>query len=172
MKPTVSAGARDTGRFSGAAAAGDLVARLHAQGRTAMVQPYVDAVDEHGETSVLAFGGEVSHGARKAPLLLPGTAVRLDDTDTDTDNDTDTDLDGDDVVQPREPTPAELAVARAALDAVPWHEPLVYARVDLVPGPGGPLVLELEVTEPSLFLRLSEGAAARCATAVQAALAR
>ena len=31
---------------------------------------------------------------------------------------------------------------------------LLYARVDLIPGPDGePLLIELELTEPSLFLR-------------------
>ena len=28
----------------------------------------------------------------------------------------------------------------------------LYARVDLLPGPDGPVVIELELTEPSLFL--------------------
>ena len=45
-------------------------------------------------------------------------------------------------------------MARRALDAVPGGPgELLYARVDLIPGPGGePLLIELELVEPSLFL--------------------
>ena len=41
---------------------------------------------------------------------------------------------------------------------------LGYARVDLVPGANGePLVIELELTEPSLFLGTAPGSAQRLA---------
>jgi hypothetical protein len=55
-------------------------------------------------------------------------------------------------------------VAEQVLAAV--GEPLLYARVDLLPGPDGPLLLELEVTEPYLFLSTAEGAADRFAAAI------
>ncbi len=158
VKPTVSAGARDTERHEDARGAAPLVARLHAEGRTAMVQPYLDGIDTAGETAVLLFDGAPSHGARKAPLLA-GLPVDPDD-----------DLA---VMQAREPSPAELEVARAAVAAVPGGERLLYARVDLVPGPdGAPVVLELELTEPSLFLRYAPGSAQRCARAIAARLPR
>ena len=156
VKPTVSAGARDTERHADARDAAPLVARLHAQGRTAMVQPYLSGVDVDGETAVLLLDGEASHGARKAALLA-GMELDADD-----------DLA---VMSPREPAADQLAVARAALAAVPSAGPLLYARVDLVPGPdGSPVVMELELTEPSLFLRFAPGAAQRCARAVAARL--
>ena len=155
VKPTVSASARDTERFADAREAAALVARLHAQGRTAMVQPYVDGVDAAGETAVLLFDGELSHGARKRALLT-GAPVDLGDPE---------------MMSPVAPTAAEVDVARAALAAVPGGQPLLYARVDLVPGPDGePVVLELELTEPSLFLRYAPGSAQRCARAVAARL--
>jgi hypothetical protein len=44
---------------------------------------------------------------------------------------------------------------------------LLYARVDVVPTPGGPVVLELELIEPSLFLQYDQDAAARFAAAVR-----
>ncbi len=48
---------------------------------------------------------------------------------------------------------------------------VLYARVDLIPGPGGePLLLELELTEPSLFLSHSAGAPERMAAAIAARL--
>jgi hypothetical protein len=74
----------------------------------------------------------------------------------------------------RTPTEAELALAERVLDAVPGgREQLTYARVDLLAGPdGAPVLLELELTEPSLFLHTSDGAADRLAAAVVAQLAR
>jgi len=43
----------------------------------------------------------------------------------------------------------------------------LYARVDMVPGPDGqPVLMELELAEPSLFLHTSPGAAGRFAEAV------
>ena len=64
--------------------------------------------------------------------------------------------------------PAELAVARRALDAVPGGPgELLYARVDLIPGPGGePLLIELELVEPSLFLGYHPGAPEAFADAI------
>ncbi len=38
-----------------------------------------------------------------------------------------------------------------------------YARIDLLPSASGPVVLEVEVTEPSLYLDCDEGAPARAA---------
>jgi hypothetical protein len=74
----------------------------------------------------------------------------------------------------REPSPAERAVAGRALAAVPGGaDRLLYARVDLIPGPDGdPVVVELELAEPSLFLGTAEGAVDRMATAIAAAVRR
>ena len=68
------------------------------------------------------------------------------------------------------PTPQELAVAEATFDALPWpRAALLYARVDLVRDEGGaPLLLELELAEPSLFLGLGAGAETRLAAAIAA----
>lgn len=154
VKPAVSAGGRDTARYGG----GDLpaaqaqVASLLAAGRTVMVQPYLDRVKEEGETSVVYLGGAFSHAARKGELLTgPGAAVdRLDDLE---------------VISPRTPRPEELSVAEQVLAAVPAD--LLYARVDLLPDEdGSPVLLELELTEPSLFLNRSPGAADRFAEAI------
>ncbi len=72
----------------------------------------------------------------------------------------------------RRPSEAELAVAEKVLAAVPGGaDRLLYARVDLIPGPtGDPLLVELELTEPSLFFDRSEGAPERFAAAVTAHL--
>ncbi len=152
VKPTVSAGARDTAAYDGGADATAHVQRLLAAGRPVMVQPYLSQVDVLGETSVLCFEGEVSHAASKSALLQVGAGVRND-------------IDSRAFVTPTEPTGAQVDLATAALAVV--GQPLLYARVDLLPGPDGPLLLELELTEPSLFLRHAEGAAARFAAAVR-----
>ena len=68
------------------------------------------------------------------------------------------------------PDASERAVAEATLDAMPWpREELVYARVDLVrDDAGAPLLLELELAEPSLFLGYGGDAPARLAAAIAA----
>lgn len=145
VKPSVSAGARDTAAYeAGDASAEAHVRRLHAAGQTVMVQPYVDAVDEQGETAVLVFDGEVSHAARKSACLVPGQG--------------ECEL-GSWTITPREPSAEEVALA---LRVVAGRD-LLYARVDLLPGP---LLVELEVTEPSLMMLHAPGAAERFAKAV------
>ena len=155
VKPTISAGARDSAAYGGGALeAREHVAGLLARGKVAMVQPYLTGVDTEGETAVLFFGGDYSHGARKAAILTPGHGV---------DNTIDSRL----RTTPREPSAAEVAVAREVLEVVRgWGHELLYARVDLLPGP---VLIELEVTEPSLFLRHAAGSAPRFAQAVRRA---
>jgi glutathione synthase/RimK-type ligase-like ATP-grasp enzyme len=165
VKPAVSAGGIDTGRYDLAdpaqrdLAAGH-VARLQAAGRLVMVQPYLGAVDTAGETAVLFLGGRYSHAIRKGPLLT-GPDLGVDGLFRQED------------VAAREPAPAERALADRALGALPFPvTDLLYARVDLVPGPTGePVVIEVELVEPSLFLAHADGAADRLAAAVLAALA-
>ena len=70
VKPSVGAGSRGAKLFDDdAAGALAHVAALHADGATAMIQPYLDGVDEHGETALIFVGGEFSHAARKAAIL-------------------------------------------------------------------------------------------------------
>ncbi|PRX23947.1 hypothetical protein CLV67_103698 [Actinoplanes italicus] len=162
VKPTVSAGSRDTARYlmpeqSGAAAAH--VRRLTGSGRTAMIQPYLSAVDTAGETAVLCTpdaDGELtfSHGIRKGPMLTARGDVPVDMND--------------EQITPRTPSEAELDLAARVLEFVPGGaKRLLYARVDLIPGPdGAPMLIELELTEPSLFLLHAPGAASRLADAI------
>ena len=153
VKPTVSAGAADTARYGpdDGGAAADHVARLLADGREVMVQPYLPSVETRQETSVLYLGGEFSHGARKGRVLTGTAALSPEQWD----------------LGAREPSAAELALAEQVLAAV--DEPLLYARVDMLEGDDGPVLLELELTEPFLFLGYDEGAADRFAAAIAAA---
>jgi glutathione synthase/RimK-type ligase-like ATP-grasp enzyme len=157
VKPAISAGAKDTARYGEheRAAAVAHVRRLTAERRVAMVQPYQANVDDRGETALVFFGGAFSHAVRKGPILKRGAGL----------------VDGlfaAEEIQPREPSAAERAVAEAVLDAVPVpRRSLAYARVDLVPDERGkPILLELEVTEPSVFLPHAPGAADAMAAAV------
>jgi glutathione synthase/RimK-type ligase-like ATP-grasp enzyme len=152
VKPTVGAGSRDAQRYlrEDRAAAEAHVRRLLDAGRHVMVQPYLRAVDEQGETALLFFGDRFSHAIRKAPLLKRGEGPTRA-------------LFKEEHIQARTPSDAEHAVARQVLAALPFG-PLVYARVDLLPSDTGPQLLELELTEPSVFLPYGEGAAARYAS--------
>ncbi len=159
VKPTVSAGSRDTARYGPGDAdrAARHVERLLQEGRTPILQPYLDAVDGEGETGVVFLGGAYSHAIRKGPMLRPGAAppdraVWEED------------------IRPRDPAPADRALAERVLAWVVGRfgaAPL-YARVDLLPAPGGPLVLEVELVEPSLFLATAPGSAGRLADLIAA----
>ena len=170
VKPAVSAGSRDTNRYL----AGDHDERaaahasaLLAAGRTVMVQPYLSQVDTAGETAMFFFGGRYSHAIRKGPLLTFAMEIVSAAYKEET-------------VEPREPSAAERDAAEQVLDALTQLAPaarteLPYARVDVVPAQDGtPTLLELELTEPSMFL-VYDGAggaasAARFAEAIEAAL--
>jgi hypothetical protein len=162
VKPTISAGSQDTSRYTlpgESALATAHVERLTAAGRTAMVQPYLTAVDTAGETAVLCTPDETgeltfSHAIRKGAMLSGPAGATIDP--------------GSERITPREPSAAELEVARRVLAVIPGGaKRLLYARVDLIPGPdGAPTLIELELTEPSLFLRTAPAAAARLADAI------
>jgi hypothetical protein len=159
VKPTISAGGFETARYRAnpddLAAARAHVRRMHDDGRTVMLQPYMTAVDTVGETALLYFGGEFSHAINKAQLLRPseGITSRLWERE---------------VVTVTTPSAAQRATAETSLAVAAKHGgPTSYARVDVVPGPDGePVVLELELVEPALFLTYSDGAATRFAAAL------
>jgi glutathione synthase/RimK-type ligase-like ATP-grasp enzyme len=161
VKPAVSAGSQDTERFTADdhAAARTLVERLHDRDRDVLIQPYVTQVDDRGETGLVYLAGHFSHAIRKGPILAGAT-------------ETVGGLFAAEQIDRRTPTDAELAAGEAALDAVPFDRAdLLYGRVDLLPGAdGAPLVLEVELVEPSLFLRCDDHAADRFARLIARAL--
>lgn len=166
VKPTVSAGSRDTTRYGDGATSVDAatahVVTLLEAGRDVMVQPYLDAVDTVGETGLVHLGGRFSHAFRKGPLLQRGGGPV-------------TGLYAREEITPRTPSPPELDLGRQVLDAVAarFDSPLLYARVDvLADRNGAPVLLELELTEPSFFLDTDPAAAARVAEACLAAVTR
>lgn len=166
LKPAVSAGSLETGRYDLADPEQRLLAEAHVDrllrsGKVVMQQPYLGAIDSAGETSLLYVGGRYSHAIRKGAMLTgpyeeTGVLYKAER------------------IEPRQPTAAERAVADGVLAAaarVLGAADLLYARVDLIPGPdGAPLLVELEITEPSLFFAYAPGAADRFADAVAARL--
>jgi hypothetical protein len=168
VKPNVSAGARNTGRFGAAVAedARELVERIHASGRTALVQPYLRSVDSHGETALVFIAGQLSHELHKRPVLAPDEVAPV--------------IEGplavaramrdENLVVARAAADDERTLARAIIDEVSerFGVPL-YARVDMVREDGGrPVLLELELIEPRLYFEQAPGAAGRFAAAVLA----
>ncbi len=144
VKPRVSAGSFETYAFERAALKGGELAARAAE-RPVMVQPYVRAVDDYGERSLVWIDGELTHAIRKSPRFAGGheavTTATID--------------------------PAEKAFAEEVLAAV--GEPLLYARVDTARADDGQVMLmELEIVEPSLFLKQSPPACQRLVQAIAA----
>ncbi len=156
VKPTIGAGSRDAARYRCAErdrAREHLERLVRSERRSAMLQPYLPSVDTLGETAVIYLGERFSHAIRKGPLL------RLDDGLVEG-------LFAPEQITPRDPGVDEGALAAAAFAALPFAPPL-YARMDMIRNPSGaPLVLELELTEPSLFLAHAPGSAGRLARAL------
>lgn len=165
VKPTVGAGSMGAEKFGPDQheEAAAHVERLASRGKVAMVQPYLGAVEDLGETAVVMIDGTPAHAIRKGPML---TVAELDRTG----------LYRTEAIEAREASVEERAVAVAAHEAACRHlgrtSPLLYCRVDLLPGPNGPVVVELEATEPSLFLSVNPPTADRLAEAIVTRLER
>ena len=117
--------------------------------RDLLVQPYIATVESVAERAMVFIAGEFSHAMHKEPRFT-GQEEK--------------------VSGPHPVTDAELKVAKAALAAVPGATS--YARVDLFRGEdGSPMVSEVELLEPSLFLWAHPPAADALAAHLQAHLA-
>jgi O-ureido-D-serine cyclo-ligase len=165
VKPAIGAGSRDARRHARRQRPQALAHIDHLLGerRSVLLQPYLASVDTQGETALVFFDGVFSHAIRKGALLRPGEHSTQA-------------LFAAEEISASEPTPAELQLGRQALAALPARlsegAPL-YARVDLIhAADGAPRLLELELTEPSLFFAHGAGAADRCAAALRRRLVK
>ena len=139
-KPVVGAGAYLTERITDPASArARQFWRTLCTDREVMVQPYLASVETYGERSLIWIDGELTHAIRKSPRL------------------------GDAPESVSDALPIahiERELAEAVIADIP-HE-LLYARIDLVRGDDDqPLLAELELVEPSLFLRQEPAALKR-----------
>jgi glutathione synthase/RimK-type ligase-like ATP-grasp enzyme len=155
VKPAIGAGSRDTERHRRAEVARAVAhaKRLLNANRSVLLQPYLERVDRDGETALMFFEGRFSHAIRKGPLLPPGGAAT-------------TGLFAAESITPRVPGADEMRLAEKIVAAVPFGIPL-YARIDLIrDDDGAPCLLELELTEPSLFFAHAAGSAEKFTAAV------
>ncbi|MCA9607830.1 MAG: hypothetical protein KC619_19610 [Myxococcales bacterium] len=146
LKPAVGARSWNNLRVDASArAAGEAhLARLGAT-HDVLVQPYLRAVEDHGERSLIWIDGALTHSIRKEP--------RFGDADESV---------SEVAIPPPEGGAALVATVLATIEA-----PLLYARVDVVPDETGRLVvMELELVEPSLFLLQDDAALTRFAQAI------
>ncbi len=165
VKPSVGAGSRGVVRFAAAGPEAEKhLKSLHDDGRTALVQPYQSSVDTQGEIAVVFFGGVYSHAFTKSTMLGTGTDA--------------SGLYHEEQLAAAVPAPEVRAAAEDVLDAACGllgilRAELLYARADLVRGDDGrPLMLELELIEPTLGFRHADaGAPLRFASAVRQQLA-
>jgi hypothetical protein len=172
IKPTVSAGGRDTGRFGPRAhdSGRELIEQIVADGRTAMVQPYLAAVDSEGETALIFIAGELAHVLHKRAVLAPDEVAPIRDDSLGA---------AEAMYDPTLVTAGTAADDQIELGrrVVAWlaerfgASPLI-ARVDTVRDTSGsPVVLELEAVEPNLYLRQAPQTAEILADAIVAELA-
>lgn len=157
VKPTVSAGSNHTKRHVNAPAdAAAHVASLLDMGKTAMIQPYQRFIDERGETGLLYFNGEYSHAFRKGAILARGEGTMNG-------------LFVEEDIRARQPNEQERELGDEVLEFVTakFGRAPLYARVDVVRGSAGvPVLMELELAEPSLYLHTGADSPARFASAV------
>jgi hypothetical protein len=147
VKPSVSAGSRDTGLFaSGDPGALALAEHIIAAGKTAMVQPAAESVIDGGENALFFFNGRYSHAFHKGPILAAGGGYLGGEYRAD--------------ISRTEPSPSEVGLGERVLASIgaiaarkgfaaDGGRPL-YARVDIASDRGeSPQVLEVEVFEPA-----------------------
>ena len=135
IKPCISAGSFRTRRFAlrDGLEAQEFLDEL-ARERDAMIQRYMSSVEKEGETAMVWIAGQWTHAVDKAPRFQ-GAEEHVSEA----------------IV----PADAEQELADRVIASLPerWRAEMLYARLDLIPADDGkPLVSELELIEPSLFL--------------------
>jgi glutathione synthase/RimK-type ligase-like ATP-grasp enzyme len=154
IKPCVSGAARHTYRVNRATAAAvqQVIDPLLAE-ESFLLQPFVADVVATGEDTLVAIAGRVTHGLRKR---VKSGDFRVQDDHGGT-------------VHNLEPSVEQVEFAERALAAC--DEVPAYGRVDLVRLDDGSLaVMELELVEPELWLRLHPPAADAMAAAIAAVI--
>ena len=154
VKPAISAGSNDTERHSNIDTAQKHVSELLSAQRSVMLQPYMADVDVESETGLVFIDSKFSHAFAKGPLLAQAKNMSGG-------------LYAEEEIGVRQPTAEQLLIGE---QAVKWltsrFGKLLYARVDLLPTAQGPVIIEIELAEPSLYLLLHPQAATQLAEAI------
>lgn len=139
LKPTISADSWETIRVEPEhSEKGQAYLDRHLKDRDLMIQPFVRDVEEGGENSLLFFGGVYSHTVRKNSAFKGGRHVGPEGRRV-------------------ESRPDALAMAQGILERAGVPD-IPYARVDIArDDAGAPILLELELFEPTLFFREKPG---------------
>jgi len=133
IKPTVGAGARLAGKALTEEEAIKYVKRILEAKRTVIIQPYISSVDDEGEKAIIVINGEISHAAKKVPALTKGGH-------------------GDAAGQLEITTEMKDIVKTISSSVSEWND-LLFARVDVVRMGEKLVLMELELTEPWLFMQ-------------------
>jgi glutathione synthase/RimK-type ligase-like ATP-grasp enzyme len=158
FKPVVSASAYNTHKLSWEALQDDTTSVLKElqsllTSRPMMIQPYLKSIETRGELSLMFMGGEFSHAVQKLPAR---NDFRIQEK-----------YGG--MTHPYTPSPKELALAKATLGS--YAPTPLYARIDMVHlQEGEPVVMECELTEPSMYLMHQDQASKRFAQTLKQAL--
>ena len=161
VKPAISAGSNDTGRYRCKRAEAEQQCRkILAGGRTVLVQPYLKEIDSLGETGLVYIAGKYSHAIYKQANF--GDIVQSHNG-----------LYVEGVVRAKTATDAELACGDKTMAFITnkFQSAPLYARIDMVTAAAGPVIMEVELLEPSLYLQFSEGSPKAMADACARALA-
>jgi hypothetical protein len=135
IKPTVGANAQDALRLQRGKQDAALLSTIF-DNRSCMIQPFMHGISEEGEFSLFYVNGEYSHAILKTPA--PGD-FRVQEEHNGT-------------IKSTEPSPGLLAAGQEVLKHI--FPQLLYARVDFVRTVNDEFALmELELIEPSMYLR-------------------
>ncbi len=157
IKPTVGAGSHGVRRFINQSEHAIAYAeQLMSSGKTPMTQPYLGDIDTHGEVGLVTAGGVLSHAFHKEAILNGEPQWSGDDHVVE-------------VISAHTPTEAEQSLCDRVLSVLPAT---AYARIDLLPTMNGPMISEVELIEPSLFLEVDSDAAGRVARAFASVVRR
>jgi len=150
VKPSVGAGSHGVRRFTEQhEAALNYLRALIESGETPLIQPYLTNIDTHGEVGLVTAAGVLSHSFHKEAILNGDVQWSSDGHVLE-------------VISAHTPSESELALCDRVLALLPET---AYARIDMLPTDDGPVISEIELIEPSLFLEVDTAAAHRIAAA-------
>lgn len=157
IKPVVSAGSNNTARHrTDAVAARAQISHILANSGVAMVQPYSPSIDTVGETGLVYLSGTFSHAFGKDAVF--GSTEQVHNG-----------VHVQEVITARTVSANERLLGDAVMKFLinKFGVTALYARIDMVTNIDGvPEIMEVELTEPSLYLHLDAGSPERAATAL------